>query len=421
MPDKQTVTFDASQWQPIETAPKEIELLGWREDCGVLLIMHTSYDRFASESECKEFDEATLFSKDWFGTAIPGWGERLEGSEIPTHWMPLPAAPGAAPTPAAQSAEQEAVAVVASWTNGSYSRNYKLRWLKDVPEGTQLYAAPVNGGERAKPSAWWAVAMEAAAALEIASYSMSNDAEAKQAAEGAAAFARKRANELWGERAADAQPSSFHRKWSETIKQMPMGAADAQQVGGEDLPEMIETADGKNALCTSGRCEGWIMYKHADGQWVSLRKALPSEIERAVALHRSRAALTSPAKVGGNERTAFVWPSHPNFPEPQHRDAIRGSLFTEHQMQGYANAYGEIVRAALSADGGDAQRLDWMCQHSAYMAFSRDGEVCWVMIEDPDEDSGRQFVTATGQVYDGTREAIDAAIAANQPGKGGEQ
>lgn len=36
----------------------------------------------------------------------------------------------------------EPVATVASWTNGSYSRNYKLTWHRDVPEGTKLYTAP---------------------------------------------------------------------------------------------------------------------------------------------------------------------------------------------------------------------------------------------------------------------------------------
>ncbi|WP_287497439.1 hypothetical protein [Pandoraea sp. CB10b_02] len=70
----------------------------------------------------------------------------------------------------------------------------------------------------------------------------------------------------------------------------------------------------------------------------------------------------------------------------------------------------------------DTERLDWMAQRGAYVAHSHDGERCWVMIEDPDEDSGRQFVrAATKRSYDSTREAIDAAIAASQAdGKGGE-
>ncbi|WP_257817996.1 hypothetical protein [Burkholderia glumae] len=83
----------AVHWQPIETAPKETELLGWREDCGVLLIMHTSFDRWASEAECDDIDEETLFQKNWFGTALPGIMDRLEREQVPTHWMPLPVDP----------------------------------------------------------------------------------------------------------------------------------------------------------------------------------------------------------------------------------------------------------------------------------------------------------------------------------------
>jgi hypothetical protein len=41
------------------------------------------------------------------------------------------------------AAQPEPVAEVLSWTSGSYWRNYKLKWLRDVPEGTLLYAAPV--------------------------------------------------------------------------------------------------------------------------------------------------------------------------------------------------------------------------------------------------------------------------------------
>ena len=36
-------------------------------------------------------------------------------------------------------AHGEPVAEVESWTNGSYHRNYKLRWLKDVEAGAKLY------------------------------------------------------------------------------------------------------------------------------------------------------------------------------------------------------------------------------------------------------------------------------------------
>lgn len=45
------------------------------------------------------------------------------------------------------AAAQEAVATVESFTNGSYHRNYKLRWHKNVDAGTQLFAAPVAAAQ----------------------------------------------------------------------------------------------------------------------------------------------------------------------------------------------------------------------------------------------------------------------------------
>ena len=43
--------------------------------------------------------------------------------------------------------KQEPVAIVESWANGSYNRNYKLRWLKDAAEGANLYLASGAKGE----------------------------------------------------------------------------------------------------------------------------------------------------------------------------------------------------------------------------------------------------------------------------------
>jgi hypothetical protein len=55
---------------------------------------------------------------------------------------------------------------------------------------------------------------------------------------------------------------------------------------------------------------------------------------------------------------AFQWPKLPDLPAPE-KVELKGpsfahaqpiNYFTEHQMQGYANAYGEAVRAAVTAD-----------------------------------------------------------------------
>jgi hypothetical protein len=80
-------------WQPIETAPKDgTEILAWRNDCGVLLIRWTSMDAFCPERELETLDEETIFQQDWFCADFVS-GCRLEGSETPTHWMPLPEPP----------------------------------------------------------------------------------------------------------------------------------------------------------------------------------------------------------------------------------------------------------------------------------------------------------------------------------------
>lgn len=80
-------------WKPIESAPKDgTEVLCWREDCGQFIAKHTSASSFPiTQAEIDALDEETLFSQDWFTQ----WPQaiRLDGSETPTHWMPLQAPP----------------------------------------------------------------------------------------------------------------------------------------------------------------------------------------------------------------------------------------------------------------------------------------------------------------------------------------
>ncbi len=80
-------------WQPIETAPKDgAEVLGYREDCGVLLMRWCALADFLTDAELAELDEETAFAADWFYADFLHGG-RLEGEEAPTHWRPLPAPP----------------------------------------------------------------------------------------------------------------------------------------------------------------------------------------------------------------------------------------------------------------------------------------------------------------------------------------
>lgn len=81
------------KWQPIETAPMDgTEILGWREDCGIILIRFTAPIHFATDSELDVLDSESAECHDWFSADFIE-GLRLDGSEAPTHWMPLPEGP----------------------------------------------------------------------------------------------------------------------------------------------------------------------------------------------------------------------------------------------------------------------------------------------------------------------------------------
>ena len=80
-------------WLDIASAPKDgTEILAWRHDCGQFIASYTSADSFPlTQLQIDMMDEATLFSKDWF-TQWPD-ATRLDGSEAPTLWQPLPVDP----------------------------------------------------------------------------------------------------------------------------------------------------------------------------------------------------------------------------------------------------------------------------------------------------------------------------------------
>ena len=80
-------------WQPIETAPKDgTEMLGFREDCGILLMRWISPADFLTDRELESVDEEAAYGEDWFYADFIAGG-RMEGDESPSHWMPLPSPP----------------------------------------------------------------------------------------------------------------------------------------------------------------------------------------------------------------------------------------------------------------------------------------------------------------------------------------
>ena len=74
----------------MDTAPRDgSEVLAWRRDWGGFKVaMYTNAYEMMDQIEVESCDlsEDDLSAEDWF----TDWGYRLEGSEEPTHWLPLP-------------------------------------------------------------------------------------------------------------------------------------------------------------------------------------------------------------------------------------------------------------------------------------------------------------------------------------------
>ncbi|WP_421560843.1 MULTISPECIES: DUF551 domain-containing protein [unclassified Pseudomonas] len=91
-------TLASHGWQSMETCPQHTEVLFYRSDAGVFSGMITDADHFMSDKERDEWSgtEQEMFDLDAFG--FGDWGVcRCDGSERPTHWMPLPAEPKVKP------------------------------------------------------------------------------------------------------------------------------------------------------------------------------------------------------------------------------------------------------------------------------------------------------------------------------------
>ena len=80
------------RWRAMDTAPKDGTDIHGLLDGEVLTVRWTSPSEFLTDKDQADLSEDALFSDDWFAHDI-AYPKRLEGSEVPTAWQPLPAAP----------------------------------------------------------------------------------------------------------------------------------------------------------------------------------------------------------------------------------------------------------------------------------------------------------------------------------------
>lgn len=83
-----------TEWRDIETCPRHMYVLFYREDAGVFMGQFTSLETFLEEREIEEstLSEAELFEDDFWAFCADG-AHRCDGDLKPTHWMPVPLPP----------------------------------------------------------------------------------------------------------------------------------------------------------------------------------------------------------------------------------------------------------------------------------------------------------------------------------------
>lgn len=230
MPDNKTVTFDASQWQPIETAPKD----------GRMFLVWVNASKFGEDDEGRqlETDCSQVDFAEWRTEGDVGWvdyfAHPFADQEYATHWMPLPAAPGSTPAPAAQSAGQEAVFRLRKHDD-DFDVEVQAATFNKMPKGDYLlYAAPVTGGERVQ---WWLADIDMHGNPTLSDGAHSDRAGADKAAYLHAALGLKHDRKFAVARVELFEPKpnaeGVNHEAVSQCNAMSERAADVQQVGGD--------------------------------------------------------------------------------------------------------------------------------------------------------------------------------------------
>lgn len=362
----------------------------------------------------------------------------------------------AAPTPAAQSAGQEAVAI----TDAEILGVWALHDLKPEPDSEtilsfarDILAAPVNGGERETEAAQTEAYRKGVADGRLEAEQRLRAADAPQ---------------VGGQWSIEARsPDIAHivdvtGKWISSCYKAEAAAIVAAHNAALSSPAKVDEFN----KATKDQIAAVLLHSNERtlGQDVQLDAYLAGHDPAKVggefefdylgtsytvhgrddalrafsSLYRRFIEVTAEAsKVGGDEQDeiARIYNALPKgvvqpcgwlkFDDVQHFvNAARAALSADTERCEWCVPAGPWRRAfeyaALSADGGDrkdAERLDFMIEQQAWVQWTvRDGSIRQCQVYTQDEDENYHILSGEDRFFSTPREAIDAAIAAKAKG-----
>lgn len=191
--------------------------------------------------------------------------------------------------------------------------------------------------DKQERAAWSAITIEAAAYIEDAANCL-RDPDAKRAAKGAAEFVRKRRREILGAKSDKQEALDFEATW-EKARVM------------DETPKTVARFIWDSAKAMSDKQEAVgvaVNMPGTDGFTMACFKAADVPVGTKLYAHPIASA---------DANHEFEWPKLPRLPDPMMYSPQNGlPMFSGHQMQGYANAYGEAVRIAANRASEEGEK-----------------------------------------------------------------
>jgi hypothetical protein len=293
---------------------------------------------------------------------------RTEVADAATHWMPLPR-PGAAPAPVTQQA-------VSQMDGAAYSAPFTT----DVP---QCCEDPKNCAEPCTPAATTA----SASSLD---------------------------------QQINAVMSVPDAQLDEHLRSIGLDPAECEAAGRKAVAGALNTI-GAQAPSREREVKGWMArYEELDGlggpdEMMRCMEAEIADLRAALPQQGASHAPTAVQSICSDARFMAALDSYMDAVTYDERNsdkriACRKAIFGA--ADAWASALANSGASHAANAGEDAGRLDFMAEHEAWIAWTKDGESCRVFVRNEDGDTGPLMGWIPEAWAHSAREAIDKARAA---------